>query len=1261
VAILGGASSNLIGGLGQPDATGSSAFAGNLMSGNTEVGVLISGASANLVQGNFIGTNLAGDDAFANSHGVVIQGTATGNTIGGIFFDGETVQAAGNLISGNTNAGVQITGSGATANQVAGNFIGTNLAGDDDVANAVGVVITAGASSNTIGGTLADPSSQSGGTVGGGNLISGNTGDGVFIGYATAPTGSSGDQATTLNTVQGNFIGTTANGLGRLGNGNDGVKLAYINGSTADATAGNLIGGTGVPPASLDLNDVNPGNVISANGRAGVEIIWDVSTGGQLGDNTVRGNYIGTNAAGTAPLGNTIGVLFDGDAAAINQNSAAGNTRNLIAANIVAVQLAGGASGNTLTGLRIGDDMGSNPLAEGLENGTGLLVLGSGNFIGTAGGTANVIYNNYDSGVVISGSGATGNVLHNTFIGVNNDAGNSTTGTDAANNTVQLRNDGSGIVISNGARQNTIGGTVDGSRNVISNNTFNGVLITGSATSGNQVLGNFIGTNLGGTAGQDGSGNFLGNRVGVAIQDAPDNSVRGGNVISNNSFSGVEIGGTGATGNVVAGNTIGAQAGGNAPLGNGVFGVYLFGGASGNTIGTSVAAPSDADRNLISGNGTSGFGAGVRLEGFFFSEGPNTSGNLVAGNYIGTNAAGTAPLGNNGDGVSVFFAPGNTIGGDTTSLGNLISGNTGNGVHIEGFDVFNFAPGTLVEGNLIGTDITGTRATSGALSLGNSLAGVLLDGTAFNTIGGASTRDGSGRLSGAGNLISNNGTDGITIQGFSQEQFSSGAGGNTVQGNFIGTNIFGTSGLANTQDGVFLRNGATGNLIGHLNATVNRTGNTIAFNGRNGVTVGADADDGGTVGNSIVGNSIFSNVGLGIDLGNNGVTKNDSLGHLGPNQFQNFPVFSSAILDGNTITVQGSLSSSPGKYRIEFFVNSTGDPSGHGQGQTLVAVLDSVTLNSSYAFKLSFSASGGTVVTSTATNLDTGDTSEFSAALTAKPPEGPVDQSVVRAVTDSVRRVVPPIPLSLLSSAGTTGSVNLLAVASHEQINLITEYFMREPLTEAPGEIHGRIFDDPKAVGQITADTIPLSGQIVFLDTNRNGIRDPGEKWTVTNDKGEFSFTGLPVGQYRVVPELDGRADLTFSNIQNNLVELRSGSMVYENVVMAIRYRPRRRPSSENRGQLPLNEDGRPGLALRDAGPAVATLLLTDLADGTPAVPAPPFVTANVPTVPPAPLPEAAPAWWQWLWSAVLVGPWHYLRRRVRTARPATATSRDDG
>ncbi len=211
---------------------------------------------------------------------------------------------------------------------------------------------------------------------------------------------------------------------------------------------------------------------------------------------------------------------------------------------------------------------------------------------------------------------------------------------------------------------------------------------------------------------------------------------------------------------------------------------------------------------------------------------------VVAGNYIGTDPTGTLarPIGLNG--IFIFHASNNTIGGTTADDRNLISGNDGAGVHIEEPD----SEGNRVIGNYIGTDRSGTVA------LGNRSGVVIRDGARNNTIGGDTA--------GERNVISGSVKHGVHL-------LDAGTDNNLVKGNYIGTDAAGTGALANAGFGVAIFNGPTNNVVG--------PGNVIAYSGLDGVLVdGSDGTE--TVGNRITGNSIHSNSRQGINLmrGGNG-------------------------------------------------------------------------------------------------------------------------------------------------------------------------------------------------------------------------------------------------------------------------------------------------------------------------------------------------------------------------------------------------------
>ena len=233
------------------------------------VGVELGGKGGNKIEGNFIGTRADGTGDLGNSSdGVEIS--APTNTIGG------TAAGARNVISGNNQHGVLISGTGATGNNVQGNFLGTTADGTVDLGNTRSGVSLSEADDNTVGGTAA----------GARNVISGNNENGIAI---------FGDSSG--NKVQGNRIGTKADGSGDLGNGNDGVSIITTNDNT--------VGGT----------ESGAGNAISGNDRHGVSIFGGLSTGNDVKGNGIRANdQDGVNV--TQGSDNTIGgnrILANGD------------------------------------------------------------------------------------------------------------------------------------------------------------------------------------------------------------------------------------------------------------------------------------------------------------------------------------------------------------------------------------------------------------------------------------------------------------------------------------------------------------------------------------------------------------------------------------------------------------------------------------------------------------------------------------------------------------------------------------------------------------------------------------------------------------------------------------------------------------------------------------------------------------------------------------------------------------------------------------
>jgi titin len=753
------------------------------------------------------------------------------------------------------------------------------------------------------------------------------------------------------NKVQGNLIGTNAAGDAGLGN-STGVRV--------ESGAGNRIGG------------IAPGapNVVSGNASVGVEVVGPATA------TTVAGNRIGTDPAGGVARANGVGVRVGGGSTA---NVIGGTTiaeRNLISGNQqYGARLTGtDTAHNTVLGNYVGTTADG---ASALTNGFGIRVDGgaSQNTIGgSSAGARNVISGNAAAGVRIDGAGTTGNDVAGNYVG---------TGPDG---TSTLAN-GTGVRVASGASANTIGGATAGARNVISGNTGNGVEFLNDGTQDNTVAGNYIGVDATGSA-------ELGNHYGVYVPAGPNTigTPGAGNVISGN-YGGVEIT---SAGNVVAANFIGTDATGTAEIHQG-WGVEIIGVTIGhNTIGGTTAGA----RNVISGNGS-----GVLLT--------RTQANTVSGNYIGTDATGSAPLGNGGNGVSIFRGFQNTIGGTTPGARNVISANGFSGVHMSSGSQHEVGS-NVVAGNYIGTDATGSAALgngsgvsiaagefgSAAYNLiggstpaarnvisGNTGYGVILagpdsNGDSYNNAvwgnyigtnadGDAALPNGAGvhflegpgvnqntiggSTAGERNVISGNAGWGVVLSG------NATYGDNTVTGNYIGTKSGGGKPLGNAGGGVKLELGAQDERV---------EANKIAFNGGPGVVVDGTPDVNGFVasGDSILGNSIYNNNGLGIDLRNGG------------NNDQAAPVITAVTTNGGSTTIDGFLNSTAStSFRIELFSSPSPDPSSFGEGKTFLGFTD---VNTDGAGHTTFSSSvpavqAGQFVTATATSA-TGDTSEFS-------------------------------------------------------------------------------------------------------------------------------------------------------------------------------------------------------------------------------------------------------------------------------------------
>jgi titin len=584
--------------------------------------------------------------------------------------------------------------------------------------------------------------------------------------------------------------------------------------------------------------------------------------------------------------------------------------------------------------------------------------------------------------------------------------------------------------------------------------TIKGFIINGYSTginvasSGNTIQGNYLGVDpTGTTAVPNTEGVFV---SGVTALDTVGNNLIGGttaaarNVISGNGGAGVALdGNNGSTvgNNTVIGNYIGVSADGTRLVKNpGLVGSQQVGVAitssSNNTVGGTAAGA----RNIISGAriDNNDKGAGVAIDGRTHG----ATGNVVIGNYIGTDVTGTQPIINNA-GVYIDTAKNNRVGGTTAAERNVIGGSNTGGVIIDGSFAGtdgSSATGNVVQGNYIGTDpsgtipvqsnqavvgvvgvdisaansntIGGTAPGAGNLIAGNPLGGVFIDsvrsttgtvGTAAgNVVQGNSITCGAptatvpqcsavvltgavgntvgGTTAAARNVIGGFNHDGILIINAPNVPGSS-SSGNIVQGNFIGTDATGTNPAPNTCQ-IAGETCYGVRIYGATNNTIGGTaagaGNTIA-NGKHAILV-QGATEGPATGNTIEGNSIFNNSLFAIRL----------LG--GGNNNQAAPTLTGAVPSSATqITVSCSLTGPAGTgYHVEFFATPGANmPNNVPQGKTLLGSTDIATNGGpTSCTKAVTSAPAGQFVSATATDVGAGNTSPFSNAfaITAGPP-----------------------------------------------------------------------------------------------------------------------------------------------------------------------------------------------------------------------------------------------------------------------------------
>ncbi len=807
-----------------------------------------------------------------------------GNGGNGILIVGPGNMIVHNVIANSGGSGIDILSPG---NSVSVNDIGVDVTGQAALPNSgAGVLLEAGADDNTIGWPGGGYDSYS-------NVISGNLGGGVCDGGSNA------------NTIAGNIIGLGADGSAMLGNQVGGVLLSV----------------------GASDNSIGPGNLISGNAGPGVGL-----SGGAVTANEVVGNLTGTDSSGSVGKPNQAeGVLID--AAPANTIGGSGyNDRNVISGNTGnGITITDGAEGNLVATNLIGTDE-SGTVALGNSN-DGVYITSNNNTVGTTdhmdlteGAGPTIISGNSNAGIDLAGDdnqvgycyvGTDGSGLTavgNGGDGIDVEGDDDSIGTELAmfaplRRIVISGNAGDGISETGKSKLNIyycyIGvdrtGLLDrgnggngilldgGSDNTVEDNVISCNLATGvglNNESGDKVLSNIIGL------GSDGSTQFdQSNTLGLSItgrltKPAANNTIGAagaGNIISGNGTGGVLF--LFATSTVVQGNYIGTDQTGTQKRQNGGVGLFLSIEVTNNTIGGSGAGQG----NIISGNTADGISLFDTTAG----------GNLVQGNYIGTDKNGTAALGNGGNGMTVSSSD-NAIGGNADDgEGNVISGNGGFGIFIRDND----AAANVVQGNCIGVGSDGKgQLVGGNNLLGNGRDGIRVFGFC-NVIGGVVD---SGSAVDEGNVISGNGGDGVYIgDGVNDENLQGGVN-NQVLGNWIGLDGSGAAPLGNLGDGVDINDGAWGNTIGGTSRVqrnvISGNGSQPASQSDNGVFIANGAhnnylwnnyigtDEDGTAGVGNWGDGVYIEVSAGggnevggaADLGNvisaNGNRDNDVSG-----------------------------------------------------------------------------------------------------------------------------------------------------------------------------------------------------------------------------------------------------------------------------------------------------------------------------------------------------------------------------------------------
>ena len=522
------------------------------------------------------------------------------------------------------------------------------------------------------------------------------------------------------------------------------------------ASAGNLLvevsGSGGIQ--IFRLNAGSNGSTIRGlviNSTAGINTaIYAIGSANHV----FSGNYIGTNAAGSA-LGGAIamqyGIDLDGATGCTIGGTSGALTRNLISAcSNIAIRIRNLSHGTTVLGNFVGTTASGNAPLANSNNGIDINNSNTQMIGGSTYASKNVIG---ASTIGVNVSTCAMITIKGNFIGI------------GADGFTAIGNTNAGIKILGTTSTITIGGTLLPERNIVSSNGNDGINLSGTLTTLN-FQNNYIGFDSTGMVarGNTGDGIDLSNGNTVIIGGS---TYSARNVIGNNTQIGIRMS-TNATSTVVKGNFIGVAVD-NTAAGNGVMGMLIS-----SAVAVRVGGPLKQERNIIASN----LGDGINMGG-------TITGLTVQNNYIGFDSTGTVARGNSGDGMDINNASTILIGGSAYNLRNVIGNNTQMGIRMNTNTI-----STIIKGNFIGVAFNNAAA-------GNTGGGIQLSSAVAVTVGGSLKQE--------RNVVGSNGNDGINMSGTIT--------GLTIQNNYVGFDSTGIVARGNTGNGIVIT-GASTVLIG---------------------------------------------------------------------------------------------------------------------------------------------------------------------------------------------------------------------------------------------------------------------------------------------------------------------------------------------------------------------------------------------------------------------------------------------------------------